>query len=254
MKHPIQQYKLLMIGSLFGLVVWILSPSVRAEGPAPKTTLPIPEYEAEYKISWHNIPAGSSKHRLTLRSDGVYHLDTQSAPYIKMIPLGYIEKSDFKYNEGKIRPLNYYYDNKEGGRHKKGFVAFDWKKQIVGNPVRKDPWKQPLKEGTLDKLTQALQCRLDLLNGQKNAFVYTVADVNQVTEYHYTLLDRAPLKTNLGVLSTLKLEYISKKNGNKTWMWLATDYQYLPVKVQHFRKNKMVGDGEIISYTPKNRT
>jgi hypothetical protein len=48
----------------------------------------------------------------------------------------------------------------------------------------------------------------------------------------------------------MKLKHTSKK-GYETIMWLAIKLDYLPVKMQQTRNNKIVAAGSILSFTPQ---
>lgn|GEM_PF-1706909 len=212
-----------------------------------KTHFPIKEYEAEYEISWHGIQAGKSVHSLRLREDGLYHIETQSHPYLSFIPYSYIESSDFAWEDNEVVPRNYYYHIKEGTRLKKGNVFFDWERRRLTNHASNEPWEMDIQPAIQDKLTHTIQLRLDLQNGRSH-LAYLVAEDDEVKTYAFTLLGREDINTQIGYLDTLKVEHLSRK-GRRTLMWLARDYDFLPVKVYHFRNNKRVGTGEIHAYS-----
>lgn len=86
------------------------------------------------------------------------------------------------------------------------------------------------------------------MHGKRQDLVYIVAEETKILPYSFTILYEERLKTPLGLLNTLKTKHIDHKN-QVTLTWLATDYEYLPVKMEHYRKGKKVGNGEIISYT-----
>lgn len=250
MQHPLNSIKLLFWGTFFGLALWMLSPGVQAGiNTKPTDHLPLAEYEAEYYVSWHGIRGGESKHRLVRRADGAYHVSSTTEPYLKFLPFKYVEKADFQWENGKVIPRNYYYNLKEGRRHKKGNVAFDWRHGKVFNKISKEPWEENTIKDMQDKLSHTVQLRLDLLNDHQPSYTYTVAEDDEVKPYTFKLLNLETLETNIGTLQALKIEHTSKK-GRKTHMWLSVDHDYLPVQVHHFRDGKKVGSGAIKSYTP----
>ncbi len=256
MNHPAQQLKLLFVGSVIGLGIWCMSPSAHAGlSSKPSNFMPIPSYEATYVVSWHGIKGGESEHRLLQRKDGLYHISTVSTPFLKILPFKYVEKTDFAIEEGHVLPQNYYYNIKEGSRHKQGNVHFDWAKNKVSNLLSHEPWEANLSEGIQDKLTHALSLRLDLIEGKqpKTTYTYTVAEDDEIKDYTFTVLSTENLETQMGTLETLKVDLVSSP-GKHSHMWLSIKDSYLPVQVHHFKEGKKVGSGKIKSYRPKNTT
>jgi len=232
----------------------MLSPPLRAGiSSKPSDFLPLTEYEATYVLSWHGIKGGESNHRLARRDDGVYHVETSSEPYIKILPFRYVEKTDFLWENSKIVPINYYYNFKEGRRHKTGNVFFDYKQNKVYNKISHEPWEAQLVKDLQDKLTHTIRLRLDLLKGQEPTYVYTVAEDDEIKPYTFKVIGQESLETEIGNITALKLEHTAKKDRS-TLMWLSIDHHYLPVQVQHFRDGKKVGSGAIKNYRPKVKT
>ncbi|MFI4938403.1 MAG: DUF3108 domain-containing protein, partial [Candidatus Berkiellales bacterium] len=189
-----------------------------------------------------------SLHRLHQRKDGHYHFETHTEPRIRMLPFHYVESSDFTWNNGKIQPLNYYYNVREGKRRKKGNVLFDWQHQKVANYELKEPWESVIPRDLQDKITQTLCLRQGLLLGQSN-LNYTVAEEDKIKNYAFTILGKEHLKTKIGTLETIKVQHISRK-GAQTTLWLAKKYEYLPVKITQTRHGKLAASGEILTFTP----
>lgn len=251
MNHPINQMKMLIWGLMMGLCLWMLSPPMMAGiKTKPSDLLPLTEYEATYVLSWHGIKGGESKHSLTKRQDGLYHVSSVSEPFIKMLPFHYVEKTDFYWKNGEVVPRNYYYNIKEGRRHKSGNVFFDWQENKVFNKVSKEPWEAKIPDNVQDKLTHAVALRLDLMQKpRRNEYVYTVAEDDEIKPYTFYFLGEEKLKTRIGDLDTVVYKLITKE-GRATYMWLAVNHQYLPVRVHHYKDGKKVGSGVIKDYHP----
>lgn len=253
MRNPNSQINLLFFSTLIALVIWIASPTVKGEElhvhSHQNVSFPFAEYAARYTLNWHGIPAGESIHILKQRADGQYHFQVRAEPTLKLIPFHHTESSDFIWLNGKILPQNYYYNRKEGKRHRVGNVCFDYQNKKLTNKTLSEPWEEKLPSDVQDKITQALSLRYALKIGS-NTFNYIVAEEDKLKDYHFTLLGEEHLTTKLGTLITLKVEHISRKNA-RTTMWLAKELDYLPVKMTQHRQGKIVADGEILSFTPK---
>lgn len=242
---------MIFFSTLVAIFIWIASPSVKS-APIESTVFPLSPYSAQYEISWHGIPAGKSVHRLHQRKDGQYHFSVTTAPNVKILPFHHQESSDFTWAENKIAPQNYYYNAKEGKRHKKGNVVFDYEQQKIRNSALKEPWEETLPEGVQNKITQTLSIRHALKSGARH-FHYMVAEEDKMKEYDFKIIGEENLKTKLGHLQTVKVEHISLK-GARTTMWLAKKWDYLPVKMTQYRQGKLVAGGDILSYSPVSRS
>ncbi len=217
------------------------SPGVKAE------SFPFASYEARYAILWHGVKAGESINRLYHQKNGQYYFETRTDPNIPLVPYHHFESSTFSWQNGVIKPQHYEFDIKEGKRHKVGNLYFDWKNLIVRNNNKKTPWQPSLTEGMQDKITQTFNLRNDLKKGL-NDLNYQVVESDKIKDYRFVILGSERLRTKIGVLDTIKLKHTSKK-GYETLMWLAIKLDYLPVKMQQTRHNKVVASGAIISLT-----
>lgn len=241
------------------ILIWMASSSAKATELNELTeastaspiaqAFPLPAYEAHYEVSWYGIPAGESVHKLTQQSENQYHFEVRTEPRMKMLPYHYVESSDFTWNGTTISPQNYFYNNHEGKRRKKGNVLFDWQNNKLKNAALNQPWEADISEGVQDKITQTLSLRQALKSGSTQ-LNYLVAEEDKIKNYHFTILGEERLKTKLGVLQTIKVEHISRK-GARTTLWLAKQFDYLPVKMTQARQGKIVAGGEILSYLPK---
>lgn len=228
----------LLTGSLFALMIWAVSPTVKAN-------FPFAPYHATYTVSWFGIPAGESSHRLSQHSNGHYRFETQTTPSAAMLPYHYQESTEFSWENNRFLPQRYDYNVKEGRRRKKGAVVFNWDTKQLCNHAMREPWQAELVDGIQDKLTQTFSLRYALKTGT-NEFHYVVAEEDKIKPYHFSLIGEERLKTKLGTLQTVKIEHISRK-GARTTLWLAKKLDFLPVKMTQTRQGKVVASGEIQS-------
>lgn len=138
--------------------------------------------------------------------------------------------------EKGLQPTYYLYQF--GDKKNKTYQAdFDWAAgQLHLHNVKADK-SVPLAEGTQDLLSfmyqfmfvQPLQTmQLSVTNGKKIG-IYTYAFEGEET-----------LNSQMGVLNTVHLSRASSENEKKTELWLALDYQYVPVKIRETDKDGKV--------------
>lgn len=138
--------------------------------------------------------------------------------------------------EKGLQPTYYLYQF--GDKKNKTYQAdFDWPAgQLHLHNVKADK-TLPLAEGTQDLLSfmyqfmfvQPMQTmQLSITNGKKIG-VYTYAFEGEET-----------LDSRMGALNTIHLSRASSENDKKTELWLALDYQYVPVKIRETDKDGKV--------------
>lgn len=216
--------------------------------PLQAAPFPITPYTAHYKVYLKGCPVGESVHELALLPNGLYRFVTTTQPYLSIVPFRFGARTDFHFEHPTIIPQDYFYNTQELRRNKSGQVHFNWKTLYVENRDTLPNWEAALAAGMQDKVSHSLQLRVDLIHGKRHNFTYTVVEESKILPYNFVILEEERLKTPIGVLNTFKTKHIDHKN-QVTFTWLAIDYEYLPVKIEHYRKGKKVGSGEIISYT-----
>lgn len=231
----------ILLNTLLGTLLLALS------HPSCAETLPFTPYRASYQVSLKGIPVGESVQQLIYLQNGQYRLVVNTHPYLNIVPYKYLTQTDFSFEANEIVPQHHVYQHQEIKHHKRGNVHFNWQTKKLTNNDCHPVWKADLVEGMQDKLSHSLQLRLDLLQGKREALYYTVAEETKILPYHFTIIGTERLKTNIGILNTLKVKHIDRKQ-QVTINWLAQDYQYLPVKMEHYRHGKKLGHGEILSY------
>lgn len=257
MKRPMQPVQFWFTSTLIAMCIWLTSPGIKAyvkQSAMPSQAsqaFPFAEYEAKYSIKFHGVKAGESVHRLHKREAGLYHFESKTLPIFEMLPYQYYESTEFVWENNQIKPQNYFYDIQEGKRTKKGNVAFDWENNKLANTVSKEPWEDTIVENIQDKLTQSLRLRYDLIKNNTN-LKYQVAEDDEVKPYHFRILGEEQITTPIGTYMTVKVEHIHRK-GHRTHTWFAKELEYLPIKVTHIRKGRVVGQGEIISFHAKQK-
>ena len=61
-----------------------------------------------------------------------------------------------------------------------------------------------------------------------------------MTSYNYSFSGEENIVTPLGEIKTIHIFHESEDSDEKTELWLALDYQYVPVKIRKTEKNGKV--------------
>lgn len=190
-------------------------------------------YSTEWKLGWFSIKVNAirelkqiSKQRWQL----LFQAETSAAklreiseftisPDSRLQPLNYQYRASGLFNE-KDRTLEFI--TQEGS-------VFDQEKNITHDNV----WKTEIQ----DNLTYMLQAGLDLSAGQIQ-FTYPVFEKDRSKNFRFRVVGEERLKTEAGVLNTIKVQQIRKKKDREIYAWFAKDKNYLLVRLLDKKKGK----------------
>jgi len=147
-----------------------------------------------------------------------------------------LQTSEGLLNRTGIQPQHYLYQF--GHKANKTFSAdFNWpQKQLTLHSAKGDQTLE-LVEGTQDLLSFMYQfmfvaplqnMRLSITNGKK------------IGVYDYSFEGEETIATKMGNISTIHLMRMAAEGEKKTELWLALDYQYVPVKIRETEKQGKV--------------
>lgn len=149
------------------------------------------------------------------------------------LPGKLVQTSSGKVTEKGLQPAQY--DYKFGNNADRSQSAnFDWQAGTLTMQTSKRTTTVPLLEGTQDLLSFMFQfmyappleqMQLPITNGKK------------LRSYSYSFEGEEELKTRLGNLQTIHIGRSTGDGDEKTELWLAVDYRYLPVKIRQTDKD-----------------
>lgn len=137
----------------------------------------------------------------------------------------------------QVIPLHYTYKRRGIGKNRDAELTFDWDKEIVTNNVQNISWKMDITQRVQDKLSYQLQIQQDLRAGEKK-FVYQIADGGRLKEYGFEVIGEEVLETPLGKVDTIQVKRSRDDDKRVTYAWLATDWDFLLVRMQQEEKGK----------------
>lgn len=214
------------------------------------------EYQASYQLRWYSLDVGTSVHSVQKIAPNHYRAEALSYPRISFLPFKAYDKSDFLVKGDQIIPLAYENETLEKINRTPtpqplpalpGKLIFDWEQKKINylqsNILTKT---EDLKEKMQDQLSQHFQLHFDLKN-KKAPYTYEVAGIKKTKTYTFQILREETIKTPIGDFATIKVEHISNNQERKTNFWLAKDYDYLIIKLEQFRKDKLIAESLIQS-------
>lgn len=167
--------------------------------------------------------------------DGSYQLRSESKAQgvaALFVSGALVQTSTGVVNEGGLQPAHFAYEFGTSS-DKRQYADFDWVGKQLTMRTAKGDKTEALPAGTQDQLSFMYQymfvpplvhMQLAVTNGKK------------LSHYSYTFEGEETVSTKLGELHTL---HIAKSGAGeeKTELWLATDYHYLPIKIRKTEKD-----------------
>lgn len=217
-----------------------------AEAPRP---MPPKHIELEFLVDYDGASAVEKQHYQVFE-DGRYVLSsTVEAKGLLSLALSDLNQK----SEGHLTPQGLkpdFFTYQYGSNSKKAQKAsFDWVAKNLTMEVGEKKQTAPLEEGTQDLLSFLYQF---MFTPPLEQFQLTVTTGKKLKTYTYAFEGEEEIKTKLGNLQTLHIAKSSGKGEEKTEIWLASDYHYLPVKMRKTEANGKVVQSTInsINMTP----
>ena len=136
-----------------------------------------------------------------------------------------------------LQPSQYLYQF--GNKADKTRTAnFDWLNKIITLQTSKGTHTVALDEGTQDLLSFMYQF---MFVAPLQTMQIPIATGKKLAIYDYSFEGEKNLNLNIGELKTMHIVHNGSNSDEKTELWLAIDYQYVPVKIRKIEKN-----GEVV--------
>jgi Protein of unknown function (DUF3108) len=132
-----------------------------------------------------------------------------------------------------LQPSKYVYQF--GNKTDKTRTAnFDWPSKIVTLQTSKGTQTVDLEEGTQDLLSFMYQF---MYVAPLQTMQIPIATGKKLAVYDYSFEGEENINIALGELKTMHIVHNGSDSDEKTELWLAIDYQYIPVKIRKIEKN-----------------
>lgn len=209
------------------------------EFAAEPEALPYTRVEAEFEVKRGSDASAAGVSSISFHVDKNKHYtitsQTEAKGLVSLFFSTLQQKSEGSVTEAGLKPEFYTYQY--GNKSKKLQTAsFDWEKRTLTLRNSKGESQLPLAAGTQDFLSFMYQfmfvppldnLQIIMTNGKK------------LGTYHYSFEGEEIITSKFGELNTIHL-LKSSDDEEKTEIWLATDYQYLPVKIRKTEKDGTV--------------
>lgn len=206
--------------------------------PEPEV-LPYTRVEAEFEVKRGSDASAAGLSSISFHVDKNKHYtiisQTEAKGLVSLFFSTLQQKSEGSVTEAGLRPefYSYQYGNKS---KKLQTASFDWEKRTLTLRNSKGESQLPLVAGTQDFLSFMYQF---MFVPPLNNLQIIMTNGKKLGTYHYSFEGEETITSKFGELNTVHL-LKSSDDEEKTEIWLATDYQYLPVKIRKTEKDGTV--------------
>jgi len=147
-----------------------------------------------------------------------------------------LQTSDGLLTKTGLQPLNYVYQfgNKTDKTRK---ATFDWQAKTLQLTTSKGVNTEALLEGTQDILSFMYQF---MYVAPLQHMQIPIATGKKLKVYDYSFEGEEAINSELGELKAIHIMHSGNESEEKTELWLAVDYQYIPVKIRKSEKDGKV--------------
>ncbi|PKO47236.1 MAG: hypothetical protein CVU29_03515 [Betaproteobacteria bacterium HGW-Betaproteobacteria-22] len=215
--------------------------SENPSAPSPQQIYHYIESEFEIKRGNDQTPAATAIMIFKKEATGAYSIssNTEAIGLASLFFNALTQTSEGTITEYGLQPSYYQYQYGKDER-KLQFAQFSWSDGVIELNTAKGKETVSLTPGTQDLLSFMYQFMFvpPLENMQLN-----ITNGKNLRHYAYEFVGEEKISTGLGILNTIHILHSGDKEA-KTELWLATAYQYIPVKIRKTEKN-----GEVIEQT-----
>ena len=181
---------------------------------------------------------GGAKIVFNISNGNLYQLTSLIKPdgLAALIVSDLLQTSVGQLTKSGLQPDNYKYQY--GNKVDKTYTAkFDWQAKKVDLMTSKGTKIAEISDGTQDLLSFMYQF---MYVAPLERMQISIATGKKLTSYNYSFSGEENINTPLGEIKTIHIFHESENSDEKTELWLALDYQYVPVKIRKTEKNGKV--------------
>jgi hypothetical protein len=199
-------------------------------------------YTATYRAAYKGRDAGTAEFGVRYLADrDVYEFSSrvQAKGLLKLArPNPAVERSHFRSSADGIQPLEFWYEDGSRSGEDNFHIVFDWERRVATVSNAGGRREMALPSGALDRGSLQVALMRDLAaTGAVRS--YQLADEDSVAEYEYMDNGTAAMQTGIGSVATRILTQQRLGSSRATWLWVAPELRFLPIRIEQRR------DGEV---------
>ena len=193
----------------------------------------------KYNLHKGDIQFGVSE-QILIKEDLNYRftIKSNSAGIFKLKKDNRMETTKYIRNNGVIKPIFYKYvkEKKDSINFIETFFDLDNKyAYTINNNEKYEHANIPY---SLDRLSVQIDFQEKMKSGVFE-YEYNIIDKGRVRKYSFVLHSDDVIETIFGQTNTIVIKKLIENNKRSTLTWYAVDHNYIPVKVEQYRKKSL---------------
>jgi hypothetical protein len=229
---------------------WLLAAVAVALDAAHGADPSVATYTATYRVAYKGRDAGTAEFGVRyLAERDIYEFTSrvQAKGMLKLArPNPAVERSHFRADANGIRPLEFWYEDGSRSGEDNFHVVFDWERRVATVTAADARRELAVPESALDRGSLQVALMRDLAaTGVPDT--YRLADEDSVAEYGYSDNGTATMPTGTGPVATRILTQQRAGSSRTTWLWVAPELRFLPVRIEQRRDGEVQTAFELVS-------
>ena len=214
--------------SFMTLSAVVASPSWSAPGE-------LPPYRAVYRVEQDGKDTGTSEWALTYDADrDVYRFVSSlsaKGPLQLALPNPIVERAEFKYENGQIQPLQFWYEDGSRKGEQSSHTVFDWTQSRAVTTAHDRRTELELRPGVLDRASMQVAVMRDMASAE-GPRDYLLADGDAIMVYRYSRHGQESLEAPAGTVETQVFVQQREGSSRRLLLWVAPELAFLPVRME----------------------
>ncbi len=145
-----------------------------------------------------------------------------------------VERTVLRFTDDGVMPMEYHRDDGISGPERNAALIFSHADGRVFGSDREHTVDLPLEGGVIDRLSMQVRLMRDLTAGLRPE-EYAVVDRGEIREMDISYADIERIEAANTRLDTLQIDHQSRNSSRSTRLWVAKDFDYLPVRIEQKR-------------------
>jgi hypothetical protein len=210
----------------------------------------IATYTATYRFAYKGKEAGTAEFAVSYVADrDIYEFSSRvlAKGFLKLArPNPALERSHFRVAANGIQSLEYWFEDGSRSGDDNVHIEFDWERRIATASSTEGRRELALPETALDRGSLQVALMRDLATARALP-TYRLADADSVAEYEYVDNGTATIATGVGSVATRVLLQQRPGSSRATWLWVAPELHFLPVRIERHRNGEVYTSFELES-------
>ena len=205
---------------------------------------------AEYKVKV-SVLSGKMRTEVKMTEDGYAARSVLRAAGIAswFVRGDVSESSEFSIVPDGVRPTTYHSVDRISKKDKFMDFEFDWQNNEVSGKINDESFVLVLDEPAHDRVSLQYELMLDLLNNSRIT-EYNLLDGDEVKLLQVTYVGTEKIKVPYGSFDAIKIQHRKEKSDRVTTLWCVEELDYLPVKIEQHRDEKLAVRAVLNKYKP----